>query len=70
MSTTESSVQLVPISEAEMVQLLHECISLDLAFGAGGCAVRWDTNLPMPRSIQRLREIRGISNLNMHGAGI
>lgn len=66
---------LLPLTEEESVKLLHEATAMpgrhiDLAFGPGGVALRWEKDTPMPWSVEYLGLLRGVLNENCDGAGI
>ncbi len=66
-----ATVELFPVNGAELADLIrHASRPLDIAFGTGGAALRWDTSQPMPWYIERLGLLRGVLNENTNGAGI
>jgi hypothetical protein len=63
-------VHLIPVDEGELATLIRDCKFVELAFGVGGCALKWTDGTPMPEAVERLGLMRGVMNENMDGAGI
>ena len=63
-------VHLIPVDAKELAVLIRESPQVDLAFGVGGAALRWQGGEPMPDSVRRLCLMRGVLNENCDGAGI
>ncbi len=61
----------IPVTQAEMVWLVHNCKGgAHFAFGTGGAAVVWEEGEAMPEDVRQLLTKRGVLNENMEGAGI
>ncbi len=71
---TATKTRLIPVTEAELVALTYKAVGnwkpLDIAFGTGGCALRWPDGEPMPWYVEALGMMRGVLNENCDGAGI
>ncbi len=69
-----TKTHLIPVTEAELVALTNKTVEngqpLDIAFGTGGCALRWSEGKPMPWYVEALGVMRGVLNENCDGAGI
>lgn len=61
---------LFPVNDKELVILITESMQrpVDIAFGSGGAALKWEDGEPIPWYIERLGEIRGV--LHENGSGI
>jgi len=66
----ENKRKLFPISEKELVAILHAGCKVNAAFGMSGTALIWNDGEPVPGCVSYLMLLRGISNQNMGGAGI
>lgn len=66
----ETNIRLIPITENELCELLKNGFFVDVAFGTGGVALRWDITTKMPDAIKQLGLMRGVLNKNMGGDGI
>lgn len=65
-----NNAQLFPVNDSELATLIRESFQrpLDIAFGSGGAALRWEDGKPTPWYVERLGELRGV--LNENGSGI
>ena len=63
-------IELIPVSEDELVKLIKDGRMVSLAFGTGGAALEWDTEGPTPWYITAIGLMRGVLNENCEGAGI
>ena len=60
----------IPISEKEMVELMKQFIIIDVVFGTSSCALFWKKGQELPKSIEYLGLMRGVTNENLDGGGI
>jgi hypothetical protein len=60
-------VRYIKLQEDEMVALIRAGHYVEFAFGAGGCAVKWDPSTPLTPVLRALVVLR---SQNTGGAGI
>lgn len=65
---------LIPLVDGELEKLMEASVEgrfhIDLAFGTGGCALKWNEGQEMPKAVELLGFMRGVLNENTDGAGI
>jgi len=69
-----NKVHVIPLRGDELTRLIEQSavdgFHVDVAFGTGGAAFKWEEGTPVPAALNYLMLLRGVSIENMEGAGI